>query len=164
MASAVRSTALVVSSRSAKSFSCWRSSSNEPAWPTTACLRRTHALGRILCFQCPAPHRRGIVHGGSASTIVRTGDSNLAHSGPDRLGAQLLITGSVAATARNATLVGRRDGELQPLAERRGSGVMHGGTLGHLDRLQIETAPVGSRNQIRTGPTLINGPQVDKDP
>lgn len=46
----------------------------------------------------------------------------------------------MAARARNTPLLGSRDGESQQLAERRGSGVMHDRTHGHLGSLQIETA------------------------
>jgi len=54
--------------------------------------------------------------------------------------AQFLKVGLVAARARNAPLLSRRNGELQQRAERRGASVMHGGAHRHLDGLQIETA------------------------
>ena len=48
IASAVRSTALVVTSRSARSFSCWRPCSKGASWPTTACMRRTPGEDSVL--------------------------------------------------------------------------------------------------------------------
>jgi hypothetical protein len=51
-----------------------------------------------------------------------------------------MIVGLVTASTRDAPLLGSWDRELQQLAERRGSGVMHGRTHRHLDGLQIETA------------------------
>ena len=72
--------------------------------------------------------------------IVRTRNGDLAHSSQHGLGAQFLIAGSVTASAGNAALLSRRDGEVQQLAEGRGSGVVHGGSQGHLGSLQIEAA------------------------
>src|SRR5438445_6093807 len=55
----------------------------------------------------------------------------------------------MAARARNTPLLG--DGELQQLAERRGAGVMHGRTQGHLRSLQIEMARLAAllENQMQ---------------
>ena len=48
------------------------------------------------------------------------------------------------ASASYAPHLGRRVGELQPLAERRGAGVVPGRTHRHLGRLPIETAPLAA--------------------
>jgi hypothetical protein len=72
--------------------------------------------------------------------VVGRGDGGLAYRGQHWFGAQFQIAGGVATRASKAPLLGRWDRELQQLAERRGSGVMHGGTHRHRNGLQIETA------------------------
>jgi len=127
-----------------------------PGWPAVAAAGVHDQTGQPGRPRIACGARRGesvffhsqLYIGGEWSTVagraqvVRTGDGNLAHSGPHRLGAQLLITGSVAATARNAPLVGRRDGERQPLPERRRSGVGQSRAHGSLDGFQMEMAAV----------------------
>jgi len=67
MASAMRSTVLVVTSRPARSFRCRCPRIEGASWPTRACMRRTP--GEDPDGRCPVRHRRGIVRDGS----VRTG-------------------------------------------------------------------------------------------
>jgi hypothetical protein len=56
----------------------------------------------------------------------------------------------VAARASHAPLPGRRNREWQPLAERRGSGLMQGRTYHHLDGLQIETTRLAALRDDHT--------------
>lgn len=58
--------------------------------------------------------------------VIRARNVGLAHGSEQRFGAQFLIDGRMAARARDAPLLGRRNGELQQLAERPGTGVMEG--------------------------------------
>ena len=63
----------------------------------------------------------------------------MAYRRENRLGAQLLITRLVAASARNVPLVASRDWELQQLGQRGCPGPVHGRTHGRLQSFHLPT-------------------------
>jgi hypothetical protein len=71
--------------------------------------------------------------------IIGTRYGHLAHGGQNRLAPQFPKAGLLAARARDVPPFSGRRGELQQLAERKGSRLMHGRTHRHLDGLQIQT-------------------------
>jgi hypothetical protein len=138
MASAVRSTDLVDTSRPARHPDLL-AAVIEGSFLTHQSLHTAHSRRefRILDIQLDIGGELPPVT--VRAQVIGPGQVHCTHNGEDRFGAQLTVVRLMATTAGNVALFGGRGRELQQLAQGGGASAMHGRAHRRFQRFQIHT-------------------------
>jgi hypothetical protein len=136
MASACRSTALVVTFKPAKSSSCWRPCSKLVSLPTTAIMRRT--AGEYSVLDVPFGIARALSPMTMRAYVIRPLEGDRPESGEEMFGTHLVKAGLLAARTRHGARQLYRG--CQQLFQQPGCQLVRGGSGGHFHGFQIECA------------------------